>query len=98
MNVTWSGRARRKIASVEEYYLEKAPGHGDVFVSGGLKAARRLERFPGSGRIVPEIGDPDFREVIWRREWRIIYLLPVSPGEPLEILNVLHTSQQFGSL
>src|SRR5690625_3722841 len=95
MNVIWSGRARRKIASVEEYYLERAPEYADVIVSEIVKATRRLERFPESGRIVPELNHPDYREVICRRDWRIIYLLPSRPEGSIEIINVLHTSQQF---
>jgi hypothetical protein len=45
--------------------------------------------------MVPEIGDPNFREVIWKN-WRIIHLLPTAPEAPLEILNVLHSAQQLG--
>lgn len=98
MEIVWSGRARQKVASVEAYYLEKTEGYADVFVSGILNATRRLERFPESGRIVPEINHPDFREVIWGKNWRIIYLLPSRENEPIEILNVLHTSQRFEAL
>ncbi|MEX0647784.1 MAG: type II toxin-antitoxin system RelE/ParE family toxin [Balneolaceae bacterium] len=96
MQIVWNPQAKKNILSVKAYYQEFDSEVADKIVRGILSAVDRLEEFPESGRIVPEIGDPDFREVIWQ-DWRIIYFLPAHPGEMIEILNVIHTAQQFGS-
>lgn len=98
MRIIWNPQAQKDVSSIKAFYQKVDPDIARQITQGIVSSVDRLEQFPESGRIVPEIRDPDFREVIWRREWRIIYLLPAGPGEPLEILNVLHTSQQFGSL
>ena len=52
-----------------------------------------METFPHSGRSIPEVNGPAIREVVWR-EYRAIYWA----GEDcVEVLSVLHTSQQFGA-
>lgn len=43
------------------------------WLEGLFKATDRLETFPESGRIVPEIGLPEFREVVYRRAYRVVY-------------------------
>ncbi|MEM1053991.1 MAG: type II toxin-antitoxin system RelE/ParE family toxin [Bacteroidota bacterium] len=62
-------------------------------VSGLLSSTRRLESLPLSGRALPEIADPEIREVIWRW-YRVIYW---ADEERVEILSVLHSTQQFGA-
>ena len=61
-----------------------------------MQVAERLEVFPASGRVVPEIGDESLREVIYRN-YRIVYMY--LPNEELvEVLTVFHSSRQFGTL
>ena len=90
--VIWSPQARGDLAAIEDYYLGVAPEYADVVVDGLLASVRRLESFPLSGRAVPEIADASIREVVWR-EYRVIYW---ATEERVDILTVLHTSQQFG--
>lgn len=61
-----------------------------------MHAAERLEAFPASGRIVPEIGDKSLREVILRN-YRIVYFHLPDEGK-VEVLTVFHSSRQFGAL
>ena len=51
---------------------------------------------PRSGRVVPEIGDENIREII-HRNYRIIYLY-LPEEDRTEVLSVFHLSQQFGAL
>ena len=44
-----------------------------------FEAVKRLEIFPRSGRIVPEIGQEDIREILFG-SYRIVYVV----GEELE--------------
>jgi plasmid stabilization system protein ParE len=50
-------------------------------------AVERLKTFPESGRVVPELSDPLYRELIMG-SYRIVYRL--RPGESVEILTVFH--------
>jgi len=95
MSVEWKPQAIRDLEAIEEYYLKPAPAYGDVFVDNVFAATWRLEDFPPSVRMVPEIDDPTIQE-IFHQSYRIIYLFE---GEgPVEILTIVHTSQQLGDL
>ncbi len=48
------------------------------------------------GRIVPEIGDEDIRELIYR-DYRLIYIVDLKT-EQVDVLTVIHSSQHLGSL
>ena len=76
------------------YYLDVASAYADVVEDGLLASTKRLATFPRSGRQVPEIGDAAIREVIWR-EYRVIHFVDEA-AERVEVLTVLHSSQQFG--
>jgi hypothetical protein len=52
--------------------------------------------FPESGRIVPEIGLPEFREVVYRKSYRVIYRLEKARVAILTVRNfaqLLDTSE-----
>jgi toxin ParE1/3/4 len=60
-----------------------------MFVERVLAAVTRLKAFPRSGRVVPEIGQEDIREIIFG-SYRIVYV--VSEDE-VNILTVFHTAR-----
>ncbi|MDZ7691026.1 MAG: type II toxin-antitoxin system RelE/ParE family toxin [Balneolaceae bacterium] len=98
MGIVWNPQAIANLKSIENYHKDMGLGSGRIeeLISGIFSAVERLHQHPESGRIVPEINDPDFREVIWKN-WRIIYLLDTRQKQ-IEILNVLHSAQQLGSI
>jgi toxin ParE1/3/4 len=85
MNVTWSREAGENLAEIEEFIardnLERAVRFVDALID---HAEAILADNPRSGRTVPEIGNPDIRELIYRG-YRIVYRLK---GDSLEILTV----------
>ena len=93
--VTWTPQARRDLEAIVAYYLDVTPTYADVVEAGLLASARRLEAFPHSGRLVPEIGDEAIREVLWRG-YRVIYHAEAD-GSRVAVLTVLHSSRQFGA-
>jgi plasmid stabilization system protein ParE len=97
MNIVWNRQAKNNLEEIRNYYQDAdAPANKFEYILDGiLSALDRLERSPRSGRMVPEIGDPNFREVIWNN-WRINYLLPKRSTGTIETLNVIHSVQQFG--
>ncbi len=92
--VIWRPQALRDLEAIEAYYENVAPDFAPLFVAGAFDATRRLSDFPNVGRAVPEIGDNDIREVIYR-QYRIIYVVS---EERVEVLTIYHSSRQFGAL
>lgn len=93
--VIWTPQAQRDVEAIVAYYLDVAPSYADVVEAGLLASTRRLEMFPRSGRMVPEIGDEAIREVVWR-EYRVIHFVD-EDAQRVEVLSVLHSSQQLGA-
>jgi len=85
MIVTWSLEAGENLVGIEEFIardsLERAVRFVDVLID---HVEAILPDNPGSGRTVPEIGNPGIRELIYRG-YRIVYRLN---GDRIEILTV----------
>jgi plasmid stabilization system protein ParE len=64
-----------------------------VFVNNVFEAVKRLDVFPRSGRVVPEIGQGDIREILYG-SYRIVYVVG---EEEVNILTVFHASRPFRS-
>ncbi len=85
MNVTWSREAGENLAEIEEYIARDSPERAVRFVDAVIDHAEEmLADNPRSGRTVPETGNPDIRELIYRG-YRIVYRLK---GDVPEILTV----------
>jgi len=97
MKVVWNPVARKNLQTIRDHYKQFNETATKEVTKGIILATRRLEDFPESGRVVPEISDPDFREVIWN-DWRIIYMMPPEGEDVIEILNIIHSAQQFGPI
>ena len=70
--VIWAPSALDDIASIAEYIAEDSAEMASLFVHRLTEATDRLEEFPLSGRMIPEINNPDCREVIYGT-YRIMY-------------------------
>lgn len=90
----WLPQALRDLELIEGYYLEVSPGYASVFVAGVFERVQALGNMSELGRIVPEINDPQIRELL-HRGYRIIYFYDAS-AESVEILTVTHSSKLFG--
>ena len=85
MNVTWSNEAGENLIEIEEFIardsLERAVRFVDALID---HAEAILADNPKSGRTVPEIGNPEIRELIYRG-YRIVYRMS---GNRIEVLTV----------
>jgi plasmid stabilization system protein ParE len=72
VKVIWSPVARRDLEAIADYIAEDSPARAAVFVDRLIDAAERLATFPRSGRIIPEIGDPNSREMVFGA-YRVMY-------------------------
>ena len=85
MRLSWSQEASDNLAAIEDFIardnLERAIRFIDALID---HAEAILADNPRSGRVVPETGNPDMRELIYRG-YRIVYRLQ---GNVPEILTV----------
>jgi toxin ParE1/3/4 len=70
--VRWSAEAIDDLESIEEFIGRDSPRYGAMVVELLVQSVDLLEDHPNAGRIVPEIGRPEFRELI-RDTYRIVY-------------------------
>ena len=91
MNVRWSDAALEELGRLVARFQEVAPAYGDRLLERVFQAADRLALFPESGRVVPEFGLPELREVIIRL-YRLLYGLG---PEGIEIHAVFHGAMQL---
>ncbi len=89
MKITWSPLAIDRVAEITKYIAQDSPNSAQKWVKSTFKIVERLEQFPKSGRIIPEIMQDDFREII-HGNYRIIYRLQ---SEGISILTVRHGRQ-----
>ncbi len=69
---------------IEEYISKDSPGRAVQFVEELIEHAEVLSDKPRIGRIVPELANPDIRELLFKK-YRIVYRLKANC---IEILTV----------
>jgi len=73
--ITFAASAAGDLDEIRDWYAaQQAPRAGEKLIEDILSAAERLADFPESGRIVPEFGTVNLREVI-HPPFRIVYRL-----------------------
>lgn len=91
VKVIWSPKSLDDIDLIAEYIARDSPRRACLFVGRLIKAVERLEEFPQSGRIIPEVGDEFRREVIFG-SFRIMYRIE---GKSIWITGVVHGSRDW---
>lgn len=91
--VIWTARARADLKAIHEYIAKDSPQNANRVVREMLRKADGLAETPHLGRVVPELNDPQVREVpAYSR--RILYHL--REGD-LFVLTVIHKRRQSGA-
>ncbi len=68
MKLTWSPLAIERISEIAEYIAQDKPTTAEKWVDKIFNLVERLSEFPESGRVVPEIDNKMFREII---KWKL---------------------------
>jgi toxin ParE1/3/4 len=84
--VRWSQRARADLRAIHDYIAKSAPLNARRVVREVFQRAEQLVATPLIGRRVPELDDPEIREVPVH-SWRIIYQLR---GNDVFIITLIH--------
>lgn len=87
--VTWTPQAADDLESVTNFIAKDSPEYAAYFAADVLDAVEKLEDFPRSGRVVPELNVENIREILFG-SYRIAYRIR---GEVVEILTVHHGAQ-----
>lgn len=88
--VRWTLQALDDVDAICDFIARDAPRTAKRFGQRFYEAVGSLERFPRSGRIVPELGRSNVRELRLKK-YRIIYRL--LDEETVEILTVYHSAR-----
>lgn len=92
--VGWTPQALADLQAAYEFVARDSIRYAEALTDRLFDAVGRLELFPLSGRVVPEIGREDIRELIVGT-YRVVYR--VSDDE-VEILTVTHAARPLGGV
>ncbi len=82
---TWSARALLDLDEIQDHIADDSPRAAERWALVLWEAANAAAQRPSVGRMVPEVGRPDVREVL-RGAYRIVYLVR---GDRIFVLTVL---------
>jgi plasmid stabilization system protein ParE len=86
MEIEWSPLAIERVVELVEYIALDKPDVAIEWVSDIFDSTQKLEEHPKLGRIVREINDEEYRELI-EGNYRVIYWLGTSK---ISVLTVCH--------
>jgi toxin ParE1/3/4 len=92
--IRWTEKASGHLQAIHEYISQDSTVYASRFIKSLIKATSKLESLPRCGRIVPELEDYGFREVIYVN-YRIVYR--IVNNDNIEILAVLHGARELMS-
>jgi plasmid stabilization system protein ParE len=88
--------AWENLSTIEEFIARDSPSRAEQFVHYLIERTELLSKNPKMGRVVPEISNPNVREIIVKN-YRIVYRLV---AKRIEILSVFegHKLLDIGAL
>ncbi len=89
--VKWSAPAKRDLKQIHDYIAKDSKYYAKKVSQNIVAATEKLNEFPEIGRIVPEIGDTNVRE-LFVYSYRLIYEIST---DSIEILAIIHGKRDF---
>ena len=87
----WSPSALRDVEDIAEFISRDSPEQAALFVERLIEKTDSLTEYPLSGRIIPEIGKENAREIIYG-SYRIMYLIE---GDAVWITGIIHGARDW---
>lgn len=84
--VVWTRQALEDVESIRDYVARDSAHYARLLTERLVATVERLELFPASGRVVPEVGDPGLREIV-EGNYRLVYRLT---DDVAEVVTVFH--------
>ena len=72
--VIWSNPAKNDLRNIHDYIAKDSKFYAIKVTQEFIEESEKLEEFPKMGRVVPEIGDVNIRE-LFLYSYRLIYEL-----------------------
>ena len=94
MKVRWTTCAVKDLKSIARYIAKDDPTAARRFADKLKRRAESVGRFPNRGRIAPELGRDDVRELI-EGNYRIVYRVL---KDAVDILTLFEGHKQMGDL
>jgi len=91
MRIVWSPLAIDRASEIAEYIAQDKPSAAEKWIATVFEKVDQLSASPEIGRIVPEIRNDQFRELIYGN-YRIIYRIEKSQTS---ILSIRHGNQML---
>jgi addiction module RelE/StbE family toxin len=92
--IVWSQEAVKDLEAVFNYIAKDSQSYAASFIGEIRLAGRSLNQFAERGRVVPEAGQPNIRE-IFVRDYRLIYHIEQTR---VEILALIHGARDLKKL
>lgn len=89
MKIIWSPLAIDRASEIADYIFQDKPSAAEKWINTLFSKVEQLKSFPETGRIVPEIKNDQFREIIYGN-YRIIYRIE---KKQVSILTIRHGMQ-----
>ena len=89
MKIIWSPLAIDRVSEIAEYIAQDKPSAAEKWINAVFSKVEQLKSSPGIGRVVPEIRNDQFRELIYGN-YRIIYRIE---KKQISILTIRHGKQ-----
>ncbi|MBW1911323.1 MAG: type II toxin-antitoxin system RelE/ParE family toxin [Deltaproteobacteria bacterium] len=89
MRIIWSPLAVDRASEIADYIAQDKPSAAEKWIDTVFFRVEQLKSSPEIGRIVPEINDSQFRELIYGN-YRIIYRIET---KQISILTIRHGRQ-----
>ncbi len=93
IHIVWTDPAVSDLDSIHEYISRDSEIYADSVLSEIFDAVDRLIDYSQSGRVVPELEEPQTREIIVGN-YRVMYEVQ---DDVIQILTVLHGARKFPS-
>ncbi len=72
LNLVWTNEALNRLSEIDEYISQDSVTRARKFINNLIKSTSTIPQYPQRGRIVPEFGVSDIRELI-HNNYRIVY-------------------------
>jgi toxin ParE1/3/4 len=89
--IIWSPAALEDVEAIAEYISRDSPDQAALFVERLIQRTDRLEYFPLSGSVIPEIRNEACREIIYG-SYRIMYRIE---GDQVWITGIVHGARDW---
>ena len=94
MEIRWTEQAADDLLSIRDFIARDSPAFARLTVERLYLAITQLSEFPDLGRVVPERGDPQVRELI-KPPYRMVYR---RREDVVEILTIHHSARPLPNL